>query len=344
MSINGIVDKLNKRFGPGTVMKMGDTKWLVLKKVSTGIFALDVELLGGVPRGRMIEMYGLQDSGKTSVALKIAASFQKKGHEVGWVDPEGVYDSKWSKKLGIDESKLELAQPDYGEKTVDIVDAMVRSGEFGLVVLDSLAAISPMAELEASAEQQQMGISARLINKLIRKLHSALNTRREDGTPNMTTILLINQLRAMIGGYGNPETTPGGMGKNFGASLRLKLKRGEYLKYGKGDSEIVLGQEVKFYVEKSKVSPVRAKGSFDFYTRDFKNANTHAGLIDNISAVVKYGIIFDIIEQAGGWFKVNGKRMQGEDKLKVFLKSKPLLLKKIRKQILMGIKSSKKDK
>jgi len=342
MSINSVVDRINKRFGNGTIMKMGEVKWLVLNKVSTGIFALDVELLGGMPQGRMIEIYGKEDSCKTSMALLIAANYQRKGYEVGWIDAEGAYDSKWCKKLGVDESKLELSQPEYGEKIVDIIDAMVRSGEFGLVVLDSIAATSPMVEQESSAENQQMGVSARLINKMIRKLHSALNTRRPGGKPNMTTVILINQLRATIGPYQNPETTPGGMGKNFGCSLRLKLKRGDYLKYGKGDKEIVLGQGVKFYVEKSKVSPVRARGSFDFYTRDFEPANSRAGKVDNISTVIKYGIIFDMIEQAGGWFKINGKRIQGEDSLKLYLVSRPKLLKKIRKQIMKQLKQEKK--
>ena len=334
MNLDKLIIKLNKDFGEGAVMKGADATWFQVEKIPTGSFALDIELRGGIPRSRITEIYGHLSSGKSSLTMMIAKKAQKLGGKIGYVDMEGCYDSKYAAIIGIDPENIIISQPDYGEKAIDILDSMVRSGEFSLVVLDSIAATTPMVEIEESMVKQQMGIQARLINKAVRKLQSALNTKIE-GKQNKTAVILINQIRQKLGIlYGNPETTPGGMGVGFGASLRLNLRRGDWIMIGKGEKEQTIGQEVKFRVEKSKVSPAHVNNQFRYYFKDVPELGIKAGTVDTLDEIVRYGSIYGAIEQGGGWFQLNGEKFHGIDGVKSYLQANKEARQKVKQFIL----------
>jgi len=346
--LDNLITKLNKKFGENTLVRGADATWLNIEKIPTGSFALDLELRGGIPKSRITEIKGPLGSGKSSLCLLIARRVQKiqeAGGNVAWIDAEGVYDSAYAKKIGIDAKRIVISKPDFGEKAVDIVDSLVRSGEFELVVLDSVAAVSPMVEIEDSAQKQQMGIHARLMNKAVRKLQSALNTKIS-GKQNMTAVILINQIRAKIGIlYGNPLTSPGGMGIGFAASLRLHLKRGDWLMIGKGAKERAIGQEIKFKVEKSKVSPVNVSSMFKYYIQDVPELGVRAGTVDYVDELFRYGVLFGLIKQSGGWYVINDKKFHGEEEVYNYLKKDIKVRKKLKRLLLdVAMKGYKMEK
>ena len=303
------IDKIEKDFGKGAIMKLGDKPSVSVETIPTGSLALDIALgVGGIPRGRIIEVYGPESSGKTTLAQHIVAECQKKGGIAAFVDAEHALDPEYARNLGVNIDELLISQPDTGEQALDITEELVRSGAVDIIVVDSVAALVPKAEIEGSMEDQQMGLQARLMSKALRKLTGII------GKTN-TTVIFINQLRQKIGVmYGNPETTTGGNALKYYASVRMEIKRIEGLK---GDGEDV-GNHVRVRVLKNKVAPPFRTAEFDII---FGKG------ICKIGNILDVAVDMDIIKKAGSWFSFNDEKLgQGRDKAKEFLAENPDIL------------------
>ena len=303
------IDKIEKDFGKGAIMKLGDKPAVSVETIPTGALALDVALgVGGVPRGRIIEVYGPESSGKTTLAQHIVAECQKKGGIAAFVDAEHALDPEYARNLGVNIDELLISQPDTGEQALDITEELVRSGAVDIIVVDSVAALVPKAEIEGSMEDQQMGLQARLMSKALRKLTGII------GKTN-TTVIFINQLRQKIGVmYGNPETTTGGNALKYYASVRMEIKRVEGLK---GDGEDV-GNHVRVRILKNKVAPPFRTAEFDIM---FGKG------ICKIGNILDVAVDLDIVKKAGSWFSFNDEKLgQGRDKSKEFLANNPDIL------------------
>ena len=303
------IDKIEKDFGKGAIMKLGDKPSVSVETIPTGSLALDIALgVGGIPRGRIIEVYGPESSGKTTLAQHIVAECQKKGGIAAFVDAEHALDPEYARNLGVNIDELLISQPDTGEQALDITEELVRSGAVDIIVVDSVAALVPKAEIEGSMEDQQMGLQARLMSKALRKLTGII------GKTN-TTVIFINQLRQKIGVmYGNPETTTGGNALKYYASVRMEIKRVEGLK---GDGEDV-GNHVRVRVLKNKVAPPFRTAEFDII---FGKG------ICKIGNILDVAVNMDIIKKAGSWFSFNDEKLgQGRDKAKEFLAENPGIL------------------
>ena len=303
------IDKIEKDFGKGAIMKLGDKPAVSVETIPTGALALDVALgVGGIPRGRIIEVYGPESSGKTTLAQHIVAECQKKGGIAAFVDAEHALDPEYARNLGVNIDELLISQPDTGEQALDITEELVRSGAVDIIVVDSVAALVPKAEIEGSMEDQQMGLQARLMSKALRKLTGII------GKTN-TTVIFINQLRQKIGVmYGNPETTTGGNALKYYASVRMEIKRVEGLK---GDGEDV-GNHVRVRILKNKVAPPFRTAEFDIM---FGKG------ICKIGNILDVAVDLDIVKKAGSWFSFNDEKLgQGRDKSKEFLASNPDIL------------------
>lgn len=290
-------------------MKLGDKATVNVDAIPTGALSLDVALgIGGVPRGRIIEIYGPESSGKTTLAQHIVAECQKKGGIAAFVDAEHALDPEYARNLGVQVDDLLISQPDTGEQALDITEELVRSGAVDIVVVDSVAALVPKAEIEGSMEDQQMGLQARLMSKALRKLTGII------GKTN-TTVIFINQLRMKIGVmYGNPETTTGGNALKYYASVRMEIKRTEGLK---GDGEDI-GNHVRVRVLKNKVAPPFRTAEFDII---FGKG------ICKIGNILDVAVNLDIVKKAGSWFSFNEEKLgQGRDKAKEFLAENPDIL------------------
>lgn len=328
LNLDDVIKLLNKKYGENSIISGDECKRLVLPRVSTGSLSLDIETGGGLPNGRLIEIFGSEGSGKTSLAIKIAAEVQKIGKKVVWVDAEGAFDPIWAEKLGMNLKLLRIARPEKGEVAADIIDAVVRSGECGLVVLDSVAAVIPNLDLETSmVDPERLGDRAKLINRLVRKLQSALNMKvGENELPNDCTAIFINQIREKIGiRYGNPETTPGGRGLRFHASIRVHVRRGDWIE--KDSNKI--GHVIKFRIVKNKTYPPYRTGMFDFYFDGAKK-----GQIDNIKEVVNYATLKDLLKIEKRTYYIGDKKLVGKQKMEEYLKGHPKLVEKLRNQIL----------
>ena len=303
------IEKIEKDFGKGAIMKLGDKPVISVDTIPTGALALDVALgVGGIPRGRIIEVYGPESSGKTTLAQHIVAECQKKGGIAAFVDAEHALDPEYARNLGVNIDELLISQPDTGEQALDITEELVRSGAVDIIVVDSVAALVPKAEIEGSMEDQQMGLQARLMSKALRKLTGII------GKTN-TTVIFINQLRQKIGVmYGNPETTTGGNALKYYASVRMEIKRVEGLK---GDGEDV-GNHVRVRILKNKVAPPFRTAEFDIM---FGKG------ICKIGNILDVAVDLDIVKKAGSWFSFNDEKLgQGRDKAKEFLAANPEIL------------------
>lgn len=303
------IEKIEKDFGKGSIMKLGDKATVNVDAIPTGALSLDVALgIGGVPRGRIIEIYGPESSGKTTLAQHIVAECQKRGGIAAFVDAEHALDPEYARNLGVQVDDLLISQPDTGEQALDITEELVRSGAVDIVVVDSVAALVPKAEIEGSMEDQQMGLQARLMSKALRKLTGII------GKTN-TTVIFINQLRMKIGVmYGNPETTTGGNALKYYASVRMEIKRTEGLK---GDGEDI-GNHVRVRVLKNKVAPPFRTAEFDII---FGKG------ICKIGNILDVAVNLDIVKKAGSWFSFNEEKLgQGRDKAKEFLAENPDIL------------------
>ena len=315
-ALNLAIEKIEKDFGKGSIMKLGDKTTVNVDAIPTGALSLDVALgIGGIPRGRIIEIYGPESSGKTTLAQHIVAECQKKGGIAAFVDAEHALDPEYAKNLGVNIDELLISQPDTGEQALDITEELVRSGAVDIIVVDSVAALVPKAEIEGTMEDQQMGLQARLMSKALRKLTGVI------GKTN-TTVIFINQLRQKIGVmYGNPETTTGGNALKYYASVRMEIKRTETLK---GDGEDV-GNHVRVRVLKNKVAPPFRTAEFDII---FGKGISKTGNI--LDVAVNLGIV----NKAGAWFSYNESKLgQGREKSKEFLDENPSLLAEIEKLV-----------
>ena len=306
------IEKIEKDFGKGAIMKLGDKPAVSVETIPTGALALDVALgVGGIPRGRIIEIYGPESSGKTTLAQHIVAECQKRGGIAAFVDAEHALDPEYARNLGVNIDELLISQPDTGEQALDITEELVRSGAVDVIVVDSVAALVPKAEIEGSMEDQQMGLQARLMSKALRKLTGIIGKTR-------TTVIFINQLRQKIGVmYGNPETTTGGNALKYYSSVRLEIKRVEGLK---GDGEEI-GNHVRVRILKNKVAPPFRTAEFDII---FGKG------ICKIGNILDVAVDLDIVKKAGSWFSFNDDKLgQGRDKAKEFLAANPDILNQV---------------
>lgn len=310
------IEKIEKDFGKGSIMKLGDKTAVNVEAIPTGSLDLDIALgIGGIPRGRIIEIYGPESSGKTTLAQHIVAECQKKGGIAAFVDAEHALDPEYARNLGVQVDDLLISQPDTGEQALDITEELVRSGAVDIIVVDSVAALVPKAEIEGSMEDQQMGLQARLMSKALRKLTGVI------GKTN-TTVIFINQLRNKIGVmYGNPETTTGGNALKYYASVRMEIKRVESLKGEDGD----VGNHVRVRVLKNKVAPPFRTAEFDII---FGKG------ICKIGNILDVAVKLDIVKKAGAWFSFNNEKLgQGREKAKEFLSENPDILATVEKLV-----------
>ena len=310
------IDKIEKDFGKGAIMKLGDKPAVSVETIPTGALALDVALgVGGIPRGRIIEVYGPESSGKTTLAQHIVAECQKKGGIAAFVDAEHALDPEYARNLGVNIDELLISQPDTGEQALDITEELVRSSAVDIVVVDSVAALVPKAEIDGSMEDQQMGLQARLMSKALRKLTGVI------GKTN-TTVIFINQLRMKIGVmYGNPETTTGGNALKYYASVRMEIKRTEGVKGDEGD----VGNHVRVRVVKNKVAPPFRTAEFDII---FGKGICKVGNILDVATNL------DIVKKAGSWFSFNEEKLgQGRDKARDFLTENPDILSEVERLV-----------
>ena len=314
--------QIEKQFGKGAVMKLGDNASMQVDAISTGSLGLDLALgVGGVPRGRVVEIYGPESSGKTTVALHIVAEAQKMGGVAAFIDAEHALDPVYARKLGVDVDQLYVSQPDTGEQALEICEALVRSGAIDVVVIDSVAALVPKAEIDGEMGDSFVGLQARLMSQALRKLTGIINKT------NLTCIF-INQLREKVGVmYGNPETTPGGRALKFYASVRIDIRRGEQLK----DGTTVVGNRTKAKIVKNKVAPPFRTAEFDILYGE--GISKEGSLLDSAVAL-------DIIHKSGAWFSYGDQRIgQGRENTRKFLKENAEIAAEIDKLVraeLMG--------
>lgn len=315
-AIESAIAQIEKQFGKGAVMKLGQNSTLNVDAISTGSIALDVALgIGGVPRGRIVEIYGPESSGKTTVALQIVASAQKAGGEAAFIDVEHALDPVYAKNLGVDIDSLLVSQPDTGEQALEIAEALVRSGAIDVIVVDSVAAMVPRAEIEGLMGDSHVGLQARLMSQALRKLTGIISKTN-------CVAIFINQLREKVGVvYGNPEVTPGGRALKFYASVRIDVRRVEALKNGTD----IIGNRTKAKVVKNKVAPPFKTAEFDIM---------YGKGISRAGEILDMGVQYDIIKKSGAWFSYNEERLgQGRDKVKELFESSPELMAELDKKI-----------
>ena len=315
-ALEAAMAQIEKQFGKGAVMKLGEVSAMNVEAIPTGALSLDIALgIGGVPRGRVVEVYGPESSGKTTVALHVIAEAQKAGGEAAFIDAEHALDPVYAKKLGVNIDNLIVSQPDTGEQALEICEALVRSGAIDVVVVDSVAALVPKAEIDGEMGDAFVGLQARLMSQALRKLTGVINKSK-------TTVIFINQLREKVGiMFGNPETTPGGRALKFYSSVRLDVRKTETLKR----ADQVIGSRTKVKIVKNKVAPPFREAEFDIM---YGEGISKEGNILDIAANL------DIVNKSGAWFAYNGQRIaQGRDNAKQFLKDNPKLMEEIEKKV-----------
>ncbi len=324
------IKQIDKAFGKGALMRLGDKEFEPIEAISTGSLGLDIALgIGGVPKGRMIEIYGPESSGKTTLALQITAEAQKAGGICAFIDAEHALDTKYAENLGVDIDNLFVSQPDYGEQALDIVENIARSGAIDLIVIDSVAALTPKTEIDGDMGDTHVGLQARLMSQALRKLTGIVHKMN-------TTIIFINQIRMKIGmmGYGSPETTTGGNALKFYASVRIDVRRIATLK----QADESIGNRVKAKVVKNKVAPPFKIAEFDIMFGEG---------ISKEGELVDYGVKLDIVDKSGSWFSYKDQKLgQGREKVKALLREDKELALEIENGIksAMGIDFDKSDK
>ena len=316
-ALNAALANIEKQYGKGTVMKLGDSSVnMNIETVPTGSLSLDIALgVGGIPKGRIIEIYGPESSGKTTVALHMIAEVQKQGGIAGFIDAEHALDPAYAKNIGVDIDNLYISQPDNGEQALEITDTMVRSGAIDIVVVDSVAALVPKAEIDGDMGDSHMGLQARLMSQALRKLTAVINKSN-------CIVIFINQLREKIGVmFGNPETTTGGRALKFYASVRLDVRQIEKLKSG-GE---MIGGRTRVKVVKNKVAPPFKEAEFDVM---YGEGISREGDILDLAAS------FDVIDKSGAWYAYNGEKIgQGRENAKIFLKNNPEIMNEVENQV-----------
>jgi recombination protein RecA len=318
------LDKLEKSYGKGTVMKLGDKAIESIESISTGSISLDIALgIGGVPKGRVIEIYGPESSGKTTLATHIIAEAQKRGGVAAFIDAEHAFDKFYAKKLGVDVENLLISQPDNGEQALEIADNLIRSGAIDVIVIDSVAALVPKAEIEGEMGDSKMGLQARLMSQALRKLTGTI-------AKTGCCCIFINQLREKIGVmFGNPETTTGGNALKFYASVRLDIRRTSQIK----DSDEVSGNRIKVKVVKNKLAPPFRIAEFDIM---FNQG------ISKVGEIIDLGVDFNIVKKAGSWFSYGDTKLgQGRDAVKQLLLDNPELSDEIEAKIRAEVTGEK---
>lgn len=304
-ALDAALMQIKKDFGSGSIMKLGDASDAVVETMPSGSIGLDIALGGGIPKGRIIEVYGPESSGKTTLALHFIAEVQKIGGIAGFIDAEHALDPTYAKNIGVDIDNLYISQPDYGEQALEIADTMVRSGAVDIIVVDSVAALVPKAEIDGEMGDAHVGLQARLMSQALRKLTAAV-------AKSKCTIIFINQLREKVGiMFGNPEVTAGGRALKFYSSVRLDVRRVESIKQGSD----VIGNNVRVKVVKNKIAPPFRETNFDILFS--KGISKEGELVD-------LGVKNNIIEKSGAWYSYNGEKIgQGREKAKDYMKEHP---------------------
>jgi recombination protein RecA len=317
------IEQIRNKFGEGAIMKLGEAKKMDVEAISTGCLSLDLALgVNGVPRGRIIEIFGPEMSGKTTLALHILAEVQKQGGIGAFVDAEHALDPEYAKKIGVNIDELLISQPDTGEQALEIVETLVRSNAVDVIVVDSVAALTPKAEIEGEMGEQYIGLQARLMSQALRKLAGIIGKTK-------TVLIFINQIRHKIGVlFGNPETTPGGLALKFYSSVRIEIRRTDQIRKG----EEVIGNRVKVKVVKNKVAPPFKVCEFDILFNEG---------ISLASDILETGLNYEVIKKSGNTYLFNEKKLGvGKEAAKEFLKQNPQLMEEIRKKILEKVKVS----
>ncbi|MCZ7653737.1 MAG: recombinase RecA [Rhodocyclaceae bacterium] len=319
-ALSAALAQIEKQFGKGSIMRLGDRKVEDVQVVSTGSLGLDIALgIGGLPRGRVVEIYGPESSGKTTLTLQVIAEVQKLGGAAAFIDAEHALDPQYAQKIGVDVGQLLISQPDTGEQALEIADMLVRSGGVDVVVIDSVAALTPKAEIEGEMGEPQMGLQARLMSQALRKLTA--NIKRTN-----TLVIFINQIRMKIGVmFGNPETTTGGNALKFYASVRLDIRRTGSIK--KNDE--VIGSETRVKVVKNKVAPPFRQAEFDIL---------YGEGISREGEIIELGVDHKLVEKAGAWYSYNGERIgQGKDNAREYLKEHPEMAREIENKVRAAV-------
>lgn len=322
MNITSAIDSIKERFGDGAIMRLGEVKKADIDAISTSSVSLDIALgIGGVPRGRIIEIYGPESSGKSTLALHVTANMQAKGGTVAYVDAEHALDPQYAQRIGVNLNDLLISQPDTGEQALDIVETLVRSGAVDLIVVDSVAALTPKAEIEGDMGASHMGLQARLMSQALRKLTAI-------GAKTNTTVVFINQIRMKIGVmFGNPEETTGGKALKFYSSVRIDLRRRDQIKLG----EKIIGNRVYAKIVKNKVAPPFRVAEFDIM---YNQGISYQG------DIVDMGVQYKIIDKAGAWLSYEGEKIgQGREAAKTYLKENPKKAKEIEKAIWVAVEA-----
>lgn len=317
------LDKLDKTYGKGAVMKMGDSVVEDIEVIPTGSIGLDIALgVGGYPRGRVIEIYGPESSGKTTLTLHAIAEAQKAGGIAAFIDAEHAFDRFYAEKLGVDIDNLIISQPDHGEQALEIADNLIRSGAIDIVIIDSVAALTPKSEIEGEMGDSKMGLHARLMSQALRKLTASISKTK-------STVIFINQLREKIGVmFGNPETTTGGNALKFYASVRLDIRRSTQIKGSDGEAS---GNKTRVKVVKNKVAPPFKTTEFDIM---------YGEGISRIGEILDLGVEYEIIKKSGSWFSYGDTKLgQGRDAVKIILQDNPELLEELEVKIKEAIKT-----
>ena len=322
-ALNLTLDKLDKTYGKGSVMRLGDQTIEKIEAISSGSIGLDIALgVGGYPKGRVVEIYGPESSGKTTLTLHAIAECQKAGGIAAFIDAEHAFDRLYAQNLGIDLGELVISQPDNGEQALEIADNLIRSGAIDMLVIDSVAALTPRSEIEGEMGDSKMGLHARLMSQALRKLTGSISKTN-------CTVFFINQLREKIGVmFGSPETTTGGNALKFYASVRVDIRRSTQLKDADGG---VLGNKTRVKIVKNKVAPPFKTTEFDIM---------YGEGISKVGEILDIGVEHDIIEKSGSWFSYGGSKLgQGRDAVKAILKDNPELMDELEQKILEQLKA-----